>query len=466
MGQSASCMLLRRPSWSSLDLMSETGTTSTSTKSRGGYRELLGYADFRNLWLATFLSMAGATVALVALPLLVYDITGSAGLMSAVFAAQFMTEALLSPITGVLADTFDRKTLMISSQLLRAAAVAFLPFVYEAWQIAVIGVFMAAGKAVFQPAQMASIPNTVPKSELVTAMSFMQIMGTLMRIIGPAVGAAIIGLSGPRPAFGLQAVLFLLAAIWLTRVELPAPADRDAFASFGAMIKYAVQEFREGLTIVVSTPIVRGVCATEAIWSFVMAALSITFVVFARESLDLGSNADTVYALLFASVSTGAVVGALVATRIEKRRGLPVLLAIGYLGPLFLVPMVFTPPLPIIFVCTIALGFTDAWAVIAIYAYLAQSVPDDARGRVFAIWGGIIAASGLVSFAITGWLTDRFGAPATLSMIGLFVGIGGPLALVLTGAIQDVRANNPKRITNLPTEIGEAVPIQAPETSA
>ena len=445
--------------------MSETDSLNSSPGG-SGYRELLGYADFRSLWLASFFSMAGATIALVALPLLVYDITGSAGLMSAVFAAQFVTEALLSPVTGVLADTFDRKQLMISSQLLRAGAVAFLPFVREAWQIAVIGVFMAAGKAVFQPAQMASIPNTVPKSELVTALSFMQVVGTLMRIVGPAIGAAIIGLSGPRPAFGLQAVLFLLAAVWLTRVELPAPAARETFDSFGAMVGYAAQEFREGLSIVVSTPIVRGVCATEAIWSFVSAVLSITFVIFARESLDLGSNADTVYALLFVSVSVGAVIGALVARRIEKRHGLPVLLGIGYLGPLFLVPMVFTPPLPVIFACTIALGFTDAWAVIAIYAYLAQSVPDDARGRVFAIWGGIIAASALASFAITGWLTDRFGAPATLTMVGLFVGIGGPLALVLTGAMKDVRANNPVRASSHRVEDAEIVTVQASETIA
>lgn len=413
--------------------------TSTAN-SVSGYRHIFGYPNFRKLWFSAFFSMLGSSVALVALPLLVYDITGSATLMSFVFSAQFLAEAIMAPVSGVLADTFDRKRLMIGATVTRAAAVVFLPFTQEAWQIAGIAIFLAAGKAIFQPADQASIPNTVPPSELVTALSCLQVMATLLRVIGPAAAAVIVGLSGPRPAFFVQAVCFVAGAAVLTGLELPKREDAESFDGIKEFLSYAKIETVEGLQTVWRTPIVRGVCATEALWSFVMASLSITFVIYAKESIESSMNSDVTYALLFGMVSTGAVLGALVARRIERTAGLPVLLAVGYFGPLFLVPMGFAPPLSIVVICAFGLGFTDAWAVIAIYTYLAKSVSDDVRGRVFAIWGGVISTSALITFAITGRLTDWLGAPAALAFVGLLIGIGGPLSLVVTGALESVRS--------------------------
>lgn len=406
----------------------------------GGYAQVLQQPGFRRLWLSALFTFTGSAISLVALPLLVYDITGSASLMSAVFSAQFLTEALVSPISGVMADTFDRKRLLMFATLARGSAVIFLPFANEAWHVAVIAVFLAIGKAIFQPAEMASIPNTVAREDLVTAMSLIQVTATLLRVIGPAVAAVIIGLSGPRPAFAIQAVCYFAGALVLTGLVLPETATRQTFSGLKDFLGYAKREMIEGLQVAWSVPIVRGVCATEALWSFVMASLSVAMVVFAKETIADRGNSDVTYAALFGTFSAGAVIGALVARRIERRRGLSVLLIVGYLGPLFLIPFGFTTSLPIIFACAFTVGFTDAWAVIAIYSYLAQSVSDDVRGRVFAILHGIIASSALVTFAITGWLTDRIGAPTTLAMIGLVVGVGGPLALIATGAIGYVRS--------------------------
>jgi MFS family permease len=414
----------------------------TETRAAGGYGAVLAIPAFRLLWLAEVSARVGEAIAQVALPLFVYRLTESAGLMSVIFVIQLLPRVILAPVAGLLADRLDRRRLMIAASLMRAAGVAILPLATEVWQVAAIAAFVAVGTTVVQPAELATIPTVVPPAQLVLALSITQVTNGVTRIVGPAVGAGLIGLAGPRPAFWVQTLCFLIAVGWLWRLALPAPvrAPRPDDTARHALTA-AIHDIGDGLRAVVRTPIVRGICASEALWSLISAVLSITAVVYTERVLDLGDRAEFVYGLLAAAFSTGAVLGALVASRIEQRIGRPQLMAIGYLGPLMLLPAGLVPPLPVVFVCWFALGFTDAWAVIAFQAYMMEAVADDLRGRVYAIWGGAISLAFLGSYALTGWMTDRFGAAATLSIIGAVVGLGGPLLLFVTGALTAVRTS-------------------------
>jgi MFS family permease len=169
------------------------------------------------------------------------------------------------------------------------------------------------------------------------------------------------------------------------------------------------------------------------------AALTIAGLVYVEKTLDLGDRTELYYGFLSASMSAGAVLGALAASRIERRIGRPALLAAGYLGPLFVIPALADPPVTFLLICWFLVGFADAWAVIAMQAYLAESVEDELRGRVYATWNGIITLAALLAFGGVGWITDRIGAPWTIAAAGMLVGIGGPLVLLLTGALSAVR---------------------------
>ncbi|HKG26861.1 MAG TPA: MFS transporter, partial [Thermomicrobiales bacterium] len=262
----------------------------------------------------------------------------------------------------------------------------------------------------------------------------------MTRIVGPAFGAGLIGIAGPKPAFWAQTLCFLIAIGWLWRLALPSPVRATGPGDTARhALATALHDIGEGLRAVWRTPIVRGICASESLWSLISAVLSITAVVYTEQALDLGDRAEYVYGLLAATFSAGAVLGALIASRVERRIGRPQLLAVGYLGPLMLLPAGLVPPLPIVFVCWFGLGFTDAWAVIALQAYMAESVEDAVRGRVYAIWSGVISLAILGAYALTGWMTDRFGSAATLALVGGVVGLGGPLLLLATGALAAVR---------------------------
>jgi NRE family putative nickel resistance protein-like MFS transporter len=409
------------------------------------YRQVLRNAQFKNLWAGNFFSGLGEAVGQVALPLLVYDMTSSAALMSVIFVLQMLPRAILSPFAGVVADNLDRRTIMLAANSLRAGSIVFVPFVDTPAQLGVIAVLLGLGQTFAMPASLAVLPTIVAPHALVPSLSFVQVTGAITRIVGPALGAAIVGIAGPRPPFWLQAACYGVALFWNWRLELPR-ADQGSRNTLGTIARNASRDMREGFHTIWTTPILRGVCITEGLWSLIFGVLSITMVVYFEETLDLGDRADFLYGLLAVSMSTGAVVGALTASRLERRISRANMLFAGYLGPLIMVPAVLQPPVPVLYVLAFVFGLADAWAVIAMQAYMAEWTANEMRGRVYAIWGGVIAASALVSFAAIGWITDLLGPPVTVAVAGLIVGLGGPIALVTTGALRSVLSGAPNHL--------------------
>ncbi len=376
----------------------------------------------------------GEAVALVALPLLAFAMTNSAELLSFIFVLQLIPRIILAPITGVIADRLDRKRLMVICDLARMVLVAIMPFTREVWQVGVLALLIAIGNAFARPAELAAVPMVAPPHLLVPALSATQVAGSVVRVIGPALAGAIITLAGPAPAFGAQAICFGLSAAILFGLTLPATKPTTDTPTISALDAVRA-EMRDGLRIVWRNPIVRGTAAVEALWQLVFSSLFVAALVYVEESLHLGDDAASAFSVLTACFAGGTAIGALVARPVERRIGRPALMAIGYLAPLTLIPAAFTPPLPVLFACWLALGFTDAWAVIAMQSYLAESVEDSLRGRMYATWTACVTVGGAIALIVVGQLTEKIGPPLTLAIVGATVGLGGPLLLWLTGAL-------------------------------
>jgi NRE family putative nickel resistance protein-like MFS transporter len=410
----------------------------------GGYRAVLGNERFRALWLSQIVSGSGEGLSQVAMPLLAYALTGSAGLLSLVFVVQMTTRVAFAPLAGVLVDRLDRRRLMIAGDLGRAAVVALLPFSTDVWQVAVLAILVSIGNALVRPAELATVPMVVPPSALVTALSVSQITGGLTRVVGPAAGAGLVGFVGTNPAFWVQAVCFLASATFLRGLTLPRTDRGGEIGELRLPLLASMRrDFWNGALVVWGNRVVRGITGVEMLWQLVTAMLVVVNVVYTEETLDLGDQAGSMFALLTATMSGGAVLGALAAGRVERRLGRRRLMAIGYLAPLALVPLGLVPPLWAIFACWFSLGFGDAWAVIAMQAYIAEAVPDRLRGRVYSTWGAVVTLAGAGWFALAGWLTPRLGAPLVLTLAGVVVGGGGPLFLWLTGALKAMRSHVP-----------------------
>jgi len=386
-------------------------------------------------------SSAGESLAQIAMPLFVFSLTGSARMVGFMALVLILPRVILSPITGLLADRLDRRNLMMSADATRLVLVTLVPFSTAIWQLAVLAILIAVGNAVGRPAELAAVPSVAGKERLVAALSLVQVSNGVIRIAIPAAGAGIVAALGPGPVFWVQALCFVGSLLALRKLVIPRLSTVDEDRPFGTegVLQAAKAEMWAGIRAIRQVPIVRGVTASESLFQIAAASMTVAGVVYTQETLRLGDRADSAFALMTTFLAMGAVTGALLAHRVESRIGRPLMLAIGYLGPFFLMTAAFSPGMPAIYAAWFCFGILDAMAVISFQAYLAEAVPEDERGRVYAAWGAIVSLAAALAFYGMGLLVPVVGAPAAFAMAGLTVGIGGPLSLWLTGAIRSVR---------------------------
>jgi hypothetical protein len=316
-----------------------------------------------------------------------------------------------------------------------------VPLTTEIWQVGVLAVAIAIGNAVGRPAELAAVPSVAGPERLVAALSLVQVTNGIIRIAVPAAGAGIIAATGPAPVFWLQAACFAGSLVALRRLFIPPSGrtDESESTSQKSLLQSAREEMWNGLRAIKEIPIVKGVTSAEAVFQLATSAMVVAGVIYTQETLDLGDRASAAFALMTTFLATGAVFGALIAHRIEYRIGRPRMMALGYLGPFFLVAAVFSPGMPIIYLAWFCFGILDALAVIAFQAYLAEAVPAWLRGRVYAAWGAVVSLASALAYYGMGWVTPWLGAPMTLAIAGLIVGIGAPASLWFTGAIRSVQ---------------------------
>ncbi|MGN6486069.1 MAG: MFS transporter [Thermomicrobiales bacterium] len=369
------------PSVTSPDL-SPSRNAETSMRSgshRAGFAELLREPNLRRLWVSQLCSSAGESLAQIAMPLFVFSLTGSARMVGFMALVLILPRVVLSPITGLLADRLDRRNLMMSADAMRLVLVLLVPFSTAIWQLAILAVLIAVGNAVGRPAELAAVPSVAGKERLVAALSLVQVSNGVIRIAIPAAGAGIVAALGPGPVFWVQAVCFVGSLLALRKLVIPrlSAVDADDHRPFGTegVLQAAKAEMWAGIHAVRRVPIVRGVTTSESLFQIAAAAMTVAGVVYTQETLHLGDRADSAFALMTTFMAAGAVTGALMAHRVEARIGRPIMLALGYLGPFFLISAAFSPAMPVIYAAWFCFGILDAMAVISFQAYLAEAVP-------------------------------------------------------------------------------------------
>ena len=185
---------------------------------------------FRRLWLGGFVSDFGDWLLLIAMPVFVFETTGSTGSTAVTFLFGLLPGMALSPAGGWLADRFDRVRLM--SVLLPVQALALLPllFVHGRSGLPVVYAVVAvqsALEACIEPAKQAQVPSLVEPAQLVAANSLMGLTQNLGRLVGGPVGGLLIAAHDLSVVVLADAVTFLVAAALIATTAAPAARRRD-----------------------------------------------------------------------------------------------------------------------------------------------------------------------------------------------------------------------------------------------
>jgi MFS family permease len=366
------------------------------------------------LYVARLVSFAGDWFLVVPLVGLVYEATDSALAASAVLAAQALPAALLAPLTGMVSDRFDRKTVMVVSDLIRAALTLGLlatDAIGSVWYPLLLVFLEGAGAAFFYPASTGSLPNVVTEDELPAATTLMSTAWGTMAAFGAAAGGVFATVVSRDAAFIVNAASFLLSAILIARVvtslQDQTETSADGRRSNADAYRYIFSHRRAKALL--SSKGVHSLYSGGAVALF--AVMSIT--VF--EAGDAGTGA------LFGARGLGNMIGPMIGLAIFGSSTKRLLGSIGWMMALWGVGYLLVGLAPSLFLATVAvwLAHMGGGAQFTFSTYgLQELMPDNVRGRVFALDFALHSLAITVSALIVGTLAE------TLPIRGLFMGLG------------------------------------------
>jgi len=390
-----------------------TGTDATDAPGPAGYLELLRTnKDFRQLWLGQVVSQMGDWFNTIALYTIILNLTGSGRDIGLLMVARFLPSFVFGSLSGVLADRFSRRSIMIVSDLLRAFVVLGFLFVRRAdqlWILYVLTIAQLALSTFFEPAKTAAIPSIVSDRELVTANALSSVTWSLMLTLGAAVGGLITGWFGTDAAFILDALTYLLSAVLILSIRLPSrPRRPKQKLTISRMLGFS--ETVEGVRYVTERSRVLALLLVKPAWGLGGGIITL-LAIFGEKIFPVGGSPATGIGVLFAARGIGTAIGPIVARRIagEGNARMQNTIGIAFLiGGLFY--MAFGAATNFIFALLVLgiahCGGSILWVFSTVL--LQRGVEDQFRGRVFAAELALLTLTMALSNYATGEMLDRF----------------------------------------------------------
>ncbi len=381
-----------------------------------GYLDLVRTnRDFRFLWIGQVVSLLGDWFNLIASAALVSHLTRSGLAVGSLFVVRMLAPFLVSPLAGVLADRYNRKTLLIVADILRGIVVLGFLFVQtpeQVWLLYGITAVQLAFSGVFFPARNAIIPNIVSRSELGAANAISTTTWSVMLSLGAAIGGLVAGQWGIYPAFVVDSISFFLSAYFISHVQYTHEAE-DASAPAGAsqQIKAAFRQYVDGLKYLKDhTDIFAITLHKSAVSLLSSGAFQVIQVTLAQQVFVMGENGSTSLGLLYAIAGVGTGVGPILARVFTGDRDRPLRTAITLSYLLGVIGLTLTAPLAsfalVLFGTFVRmLGGGINWTFST--QLLLEWVPDKVRGRVFSSEFAMFTLANAISSATGGWLLDN-----------------------------------------------------------
>jgi MFS family permease len=374
----------------------------------------LQQGDFRAIWVAGLISDTGDWLLFIALPVVVYQLTGSALGTSLAFLVELAPGILLAPLTGRVADRSDRRRLLLLVSVAQAAALLPLLAVHTRSDLPILySVILveATLMALFEPAKNAILPSLLPPDELVSANALIGLNQNLGRLIGGPLGGVVLAVGGLRLTVAADVLSYLLAAAFISRLtprprSQPKSAERghDDVGPSGFIAALRDRHTRASLLVAFTGQIAQGI--------FV-----VLFVLFVSQRLRQGAAE---IGLLRGVQAIGAITGSLVLTTLARRIAPAALtagaaIAFGVLSLVVWNTPTVTTATALYVVLFVLVGAPGVVMSTAIISGLQLATSDDERGRAFATLGLASNAGQSIGMLAAGLLTAPLGLMSVLN---------------------------------------------------
>jgi CRP-like cAMP-binding protein len=345
--------------------------------------------DFTQLWFAQLISTIGSSLADLAAAILVFRLTNSALAVGLILMASAVPSLVFGLVAGVFVDRFDRKKIMIWSDLLRAGLVASIPLGVAQLGIAWLYLIVLVNAGVaqfFDPAHESVIPEVADEEELAAADAFLSISSFGSTAVGFAAAGLLATTASLEFAFYVDALSFVASALFIVFVQI-----RTLDVQEDTTVRAVVDNLAVGIRALRDTPLLRSSFLVGVPVFFSFGLWNVLLLPFAIRALDA---TEFEYGLQEGITSVGFVVGSLIMARVADRLREGAWIVIGFLG--MGVIGVLYGVAPILFgglghggliavaILLVALsGLLNAPSSIARRLLMQRNTPRELRGRVF-----------------------------------------------------------------------------------
>jgi MFS family permease len=404
------------------------------------YRRLLGNGPLVRLLGGEFVSSIGDWLYLVALLVVVYRVSSDPVLLGVVGAARVLPYVLLSIPAGMAADRFDRRRILLATDLARGAIMLVLAYLVGTGGplpvIVALAILATCFSTFFGPTIGAYLPSLVrDETELGPANSAWSSLDNLAFIVGPAIGGLLIAASSLEFAFVLNAVSFIVVAAVLWRLPSPVRAVPTVAEGSAAVPEATVPGAETSAATGPGLALrpLAGLAVVDIVVGFVFGGLSVLTVVLAVDHLHAGEE-GTGY--LNAAIGIGGLVGAILAgiLVVRPRLGIPLIGGSIGLGVGLVVLGATEALLPALVAMAVA-SVGSLVVEVTSTTIFQRIVPDRIRGRAL----GAIATVSTLAYATGSFLLPvladpgRLGAAPVLAGSGALVVLAGIVGVALVG---------------------------------
>jgi MFS family permease len=396
------------------------------------FRLLQRNPNFACLWYAQAISLLGDWFNTIILSALVARYSENAGLaVSILLLTRFLPPLMVSPIAGVLLDRFDRRRLLILSDVARIFIVLGYLFATSPdhiWLVYVLSALQFSFSALFEPGRSALLPGLVKPDDLVRANLLSSVTWSVMLAVGGALGGFVSAVLGSQIGLLLDAATFAVSAVLIASIRInPALAALNTAETDDAPGKAG---FVEGLRYARRQPGLIPALLVKAAGS--IGNMDVAIVLYGTLLFAIGGDGSASLGLLWSAFGVGAVLGPVLINRLNdgRVRRMRSLIIVGYafiaLG-WFALAGAPALVLAMLAITVRAMGGSINWTYSSVI--IQKTVANDYLGRMFSLDQAAFQAMTVVSIIVTGLALQALGDEAVREIVA-FTGVLALLPLV------------------------------------
>jgi MFS family permease len=389
--------------------------------------------DFALLWTGGFVSIAGDWVLDAALPFYVYERTGSTIATAAMIVAELAPGVLLGSIAGVFVDRWDRKHVLVVSNVLQAVTVGALLLVTRPellWVVYAVAAVQSVIASFSVPAESALLPTLVGDEDLVPANALNALNNRLGRLVGAPLGGLLLAAVGLHGVVVVDCTSFFLAAALVAPIRAPRRIAVEGRAGVGlaASTEAAfLHEWREGMRLIRHDRALLVIFAVLGLMTFGGTMLDPLNVAWVQDTLGRG---PAVYAWLLWTHAVCGIAGTLLVGMFGRSASPRSLMGwASVVAGIATFVKYNVPTLPLALALTALTGFTSVVGSVGVDTLLQRSVRDEHRGRVFGALGASGARLSLAGATAGGIAAERVGTVTMLNVAAALIAVSGIVAL-------------------------------------